>query len=185
VRSWKHKYESEREEDKASERDPRGRGRGRRQGGQLCPRHPTRRSRTTGQILTWRCRHRPQRRLNVCGLRPMASNGTSRPVKPTRAESLDDSPSMNIVIAWPTNHPRIHARVQEASNCNNNHTPATTRVLPRRMGKRRNISTPMTSSRKGRRRVAQGGNPLDGRQSDDSDDEVEIIVDAQRSAPRH
>ena len=109
---------------------------------------------------------------------PVASGSTRRLRRDTRAESLSDSGSVEVVITSPTKRPRKHARAQAASN---SHTPETPRVSPRRKGKRRNIYTPTTSPRKQRRRVAP---PPDPAEADDSDDEVEIVVDMPQRAPK-
>ena len=108
----------------------------------------------------------------------MVSGSTRRLRRDTRAESLSDSGSVEVVVTSPTKRPRKHARAQAASN---SHTPETPRVSPRRKGKRRNIYTPTTSPRKQRRRVAP---PRDPAEPDDLDDEVEIIVDMPQRAPK-
>ena len=81
---------------------------------------------------------------------PVASGSTRRLWRNTRAESLSDSGSVEVVITSPTKRLRKHAREQVASN---SHTPVTPRVSPRK-GKRRQVYTPTISPRKQRRRVA-------------------------------
>ena len=108
---------------------------------------------------------------------PVASGSTRRLRKNTRAESLSDSGSVEVVITSPTKRPRKHAREKAASN---SHTPVTPRVSSRK-GKRRQEYTPTTSPRKQRRRVAT---PRDPAEADDSDDEVEIVVDMSQRPPK-
>ena len=108
---------------------------------------------------------------------PVSSGSTRRLRRDTRAESLSDSGSVEVVVTSPMRRPRRHAQ-QAASN---NDTPVTPRVSPRRKGKRRNIYTPTTSPRKQRRFVAP---PRDPAEADDLDDEVEIIVDMLQRAPK-
>ena len=115
--------------------------------------------------------------LGTSSSAPVSSGSTRRLRRDTRAESLSDSGSVEVVVASPTRRPRRHAQ-QVASN---NDTPVTPRVLPRRKGKRRNIYTPTTSPRKQRRHVAP---PRDLAEADDLDDEVEIIVDMPQRAPK-
>ena len=107
----------------------------------------------------------------------MASGSTRRLRRNTRAESLSDSGSVEVVITSPTKRPRKHAREKVASN---SHTPVTPRVSPRK-GKRRQVYTPTTTPRKQRRRVAP---PRDPAEADDSDDEVEIVVDIPERPPK-
>ena len=115
--------------------------------------------------------------LGTSSSAPVSSGSTRRLRRDTRAESLSDSGSVEVVVASPTRRPRRHAQ-QVASN---NDTPVTPRVLPSRKGKRRNIYTPTTSPRKQRRFVAP---PRDPTEADDLDDEVEIIVDMPQRAPK-
>jgi hypothetical protein len=111
-------------------------------------------------------------------VRPVASGSTRRLRRHTRAESSSNSGSVEVVTTSPTmKPPRTQARAKAASN---NHTPMLPRVSPRRKGKRRDIFTPMTSPRKKRRRVARASDPSEGHKQVDSDDEVEIVVDAPR-----
>ena len=108
---------------------------------------------------------------------PVVTGSTRRLRRNTRAESLSDGDSVEVIITSPTKRPRKHAREQAVSN---SHTPVTPRVLPRK-GKRRQVCTPTTSPRKQCRRVAP---PRDPAEADDSDDEVEIVVDMPQRPPK-
>ena len=109
---------------------------------------------------------------------PVASGSTRQLRRDTRAESLSDGGSVQVVVTPATRRPLRHTHAQVASN---KETPVTSHVSPRRKGKRRNIFTPRTSPRKQRRRVAP---PRDPPEADDSDDEVEIVVDMPQRAPK-
>ena len=101
----------------------------------------------------------------------VATGTTRRLSKETLAETLSDSGSLEVIIA---NETRLHA-----SNLKPEQRPlaSVARVLPRIKGKQ---YTPMTSTRRKRRREALGVDALDGREPDDFDEEVEILVDAPR-----
>jgi hypothetical protein len=112
---------------------------------------------------------------------PVASGSTRRLRRETRAEISSDSGSVEVVMTSPTTkRPRTNARTKVASSQNNDHSPIMPRVSPRRKGKRRHIFTPVTSPRKKRRRVARASDPSEEHKQIDSDDEVEIVVDAPR-----
>ena len=66
---------------------------------------------------------------------PVATGSTRRLRRNTRAESLSDSGSVEVVITSPTKRPRKYARERAVSN---SHTPMTPRVSPRK-GKRRQV----------------------------------------------
>jgi hypothetical protein len=95
-----------------------------------------------------------------------ASCSTHRPRRETRAESLCDSDSVEIVITSPTKHLRTHARAQVSLN---RHAPVKPCVSPRRMGQ----ATTQKRAAHGRRRE-----PSDESEPEDSDDKVDIVVDA-------
>ena len=109
---------------------------------------------------------------------PVASGGTRRLRRDTCSESLSDSGSVEVVVTSPMKRIRKNVHAQAGSN---NHTPVTPRVSPRRKGKHRQVYTPTTSPRKQRRRVALPRDPVE---ADDSDDEVEIVVDMPQRAPK-
>ena len=69
-------------------------------------------SRSTRRVLTWLQRRRPRRRLKD-RLWQVAARDNWRN---TRAESLSDSCSMEVVVTSPTKRPRKHARAQADSN---------------------------------------------------------------------
>ncbi len=108
---------------------------------------------------------------------PLTSGSTRRLAKETRAETLSDSASVEVVIPSSTKRPHMHARAQAVSNRNKDRLPMSPRTSPRGKGKKRHPHTP-TSPRRKRQRVA------DEHEQDDSDDEIEIVVDAPRELRR-
>ena len=99
----------------------------------------------------------------------VASSSTRQPAKEIRAETLSDSASVELLVS---SSKKKRARRNAAANRTHNLSPVLPRVSPRRKGKRRLVQTPTTSPRRKRRRV------VDKPQREDSDDEVEIVVDA-------
>ena len=102
----------------------------------------------------------------------MASGSTRWLQQQTRAEARSVRGIVEVDIAWPTKH----SRMQAASNRNND-SALLPRVSPRRKWKQQRLYT-MISPLRQERRIARGGDPSDECGKDDSDDEVEIVVDA-------
>ena len=99
-----------------------------------------------------------------------------------RAKTLSDSGGVDVITS-PTKRSRTHARAQATSNRNHNHSAVLPRVSPHKKRKRQHMYT-LTSPPRKQQRIAHGGDPSDERGQDDSDDEVEIVVDAPRRAQK-